>query len=300
LIGMGRDLVTRANKDARPVIVRQGALADNVPHRDLYLTHGHSLYVDGVLIPVENLVNHHSILWDEAAKVVEYYHIELEDHDVVLADGAAAESYYDAGNRARFQNIRAGSEAGEAKPTYAPVLSDGEIVEAAWARLAERAGLVTAAATTEDPDLHLTIGDTRIDPVSASDGVYTFKIDRGAMLMSAGAPHLRSRSAVPSLLGHSRHEHRQLGVALRQLVIEAEGMMICLDHRASALRVGGAHISEAGHCWTDGDLELPAGLFAHISGPLTLVVQTRSQGMRYQAQAAQVKPAQKKRSRKVA
>ncbi len=84
-IGLGRDLVTRANKLARPIIVRRGALFDNVPTRDLYLTHGHALYLDGVLIPVENLVNHRSIVWDEAARVVEYYHVELEDHDVVLA-----------------------------------------------------------------------------------------------------------------------------------------------------------------------------------------------------------------------
>src|SRR5206468_2385786 len=60
-IGFGRDLVTQVNRLARPVMVRAGALAANVPRRDLYLTHGHALYLDGVLIPVENLVNHHSI-----------------------------------------------------------------------------------------------------------------------------------------------------------------------------------------------------------------------------------------------
>src|SRR6202012_135968 len=100
-IGVGRDLVTRANKLARPVIVRRGALADNVPRRDLYLTHGHALYFDGVLVPGENLINDRTILWDEKARVAEYYHIELEDHDVVLAEGAPAETYYDAGNRAQ-------------------------------------------------------------------------------------------------------------------------------------------------------------------------------------------------------
>ena len=120
-IGFGRDLLTRSNKSARPVIVRRGALADNVPHRDLYLTHGHALYLDEVLIPVENLVNHRSILWDERARAVEYYHIELEDHDVLLAEGAPAESYYDAGNRALFHNTRPGSAAAGAKPTFAPV-----------------------------------------------------------------------------------------------------------------------------------------------------------------------------------
>src|SRR5207237_3923542 len=139
-IGFGRDLVTRANKLARPVIVRAGALADNVPVRDLYLTHGHALYLDDVLIPVEHLVNHRSILWDEGARVVEYYHIELDDHDVVLANGAPAESYYDAANRALFHNTRPGSTAGTTKPTFAPVLHDGEVVERVWAELYDRAG----------------------------------------------------------------------------------------------------------------------------------------------------------------
>src|SRR5205085_6157206 len=134
-IGCGRHLVTRANRLARPVIVRAGALADNVPVRDLYLTHGHALYLQGVLIPVENLVNHRSILWDEAARVVEYYHIELAEHDVVLANGAPAESYYDASHRALFHNTRPGSMAGAAKPIFAPVLNRGETVELVWAEL---------------------------------------------------------------------------------------------------------------------------------------------------------------------
>ena len=58
-IGTGRVLATRGRRNAAtPIIVRKGALADNVPHRDLRLTKAHSLYLDGVLIPVEFLVNH--------------------------------------------------------------------------------------------------------------------------------------------------------------------------------------------------------------------------------------------------
>jgi len=113
-IGVGRDLVTCRNSLARPIIVRRGALADDVPRRDLYLTHGHALYVDGVLIPVENLVNHRSILWDRAARVVEYYHIELAGHEVVFADGAPAETYHDDGNR------RSSTTRGRARQTRPP------------------------------------------------------------------------------------------------------------------------------------------------------------------------------------
>jgi hypothetical protein len=37
------------------VIVRKGAIADNVPHRNLRVTKSHGLYIDGVLIPAEFL-----------------------------------------------------------------------------------------------------------------------------------------------------------------------------------------------------------------------------------------------------
>ena len=72
------------------------------------MTKGHSFHLDGVLIPVEFLVNHRSILWDDRAQEVSIYHIELETHDVLLANGAAAESYRDDGNRWLFQNANTG------------------------------------------------------------------------------------------------------------------------------------------------------------------------------------------------
>jgi hypothetical protein len=62
-IGIGRVLASRERRTAAtPVIVRKGALADNVPTHDLRVTKGHSLYLDGVLIPVEELLNNRSIL----------------------------------------------------------------------------------------------------------------------------------------------------------------------------------------------------------------------------------------------
>ncbi len=72
-VGFGRTLVTPRNRDrATPVVVRRHALAENVPCRDLYITRGHSLFLEGVLIPVEELINHRSIAWVEKAQVVEY------------------------------------------------------------------------------------------------------------------------------------------------------------------------------------------------------------------------------------
>ena len=52
-MGTGKVLATQGRRNAAtPMIVCQSALADNVPNRDLRVTKGHSLYIDGVLIPV--------------------------------------------------------------------------------------------------------------------------------------------------------------------------------------------------------------------------------------------------------
>ncbi len=267
-IGVGRDLVTPANKLARPVIVRRGALAENVPHRDLYLTHGHSLYLDGVLIPVEHLVNHRSILLDEAARVVEYYHIELEDHDVLFAEGAPAESYYDDENRARFYNTRPGSAAGAAKATFAPVLRDGDIVESAWARLHARAAGQLEADVTNEPDLHLVVDGERIDPDVLGGGVYRFAVARPPSERLL----LRSRRGVPSLLGQGRSDHRPLGVAITQMVLHHAGIPTYFDYDGPQLREGGCYPHEDGFCWTDGEVALPARFFTILDGACTLEV----------------------------
>jgi len=48
-IGKGRVLATRGRRNAAtPVIVRKGALADNVPHRELRVTKAHAIYIDDV------------------------------------------------------------------------------------------------------------------------------------------------------------------------------------------------------------------------------------------------------------
>ena len=80
--------------DVRPVRMRKSAISDNVPNRDLYLTRGHSLYLDGVLIPVHNLINGSTIVVDPAEHLSEldYFHLKLESHDVVLAEGAPCET----------------------------------------------------------------------------------------------------------------------------------------------------------------------------------------------------------------
>jgi hypothetical protein len=89
-------------RDALPVRVRQHALAENVPHRDLLMSPDHSLFLDGSLIPVKLLINGTTIVQEGQDEPFEYFHIELEKHDVIMVEGAFAETYLDLGNRQMF------------------------------------------------------------------------------------------------------------------------------------------------------------------------------------------------------
>ncbi|WP_226898295.1 Hint domain-containing protein [Mangrovicoccus algicola] len=92
---------------ARPVRVSAGALGDGVPHRDLVLTADHALIIDGLAINAGALVNGTTISFDPLQSLPErvtYFHVETDAHDIILANGAAAETYVDYIGRQAFDN----------------------------------------------------------------------------------------------------------------------------------------------------------------------------------------------------
>lgn len=264
-IGIGRVLATRGRRSAAtPVIVRKGALAHNVPHQDLRVTKGHSLYMDNVLIPVEYLVNHRSILWDDHAQEVTIYHIELESHDVLVAEGAPAESYRDDGNRWLFQISNPRWDLSAQEPCAA-VLTGGPIVDAAWRRLLDRAGSRNPVPTTDQPDLHLLVDGSRVDGRCRSEGIYVFQLPA-----DPGEVRIVSRAGVPAELGLAR-DPRSLGVAVQRVMLWRGTALRLIEAQDHSLH-NGFYLFEAdnGFRWTDGDAGLPAALFDGIGGPSEL------------------------------
>jgi len=77
-----------------PVRVAAGAFGPGRPHTALFLSPDHAIYVRDVLIPVRYLINGSTIVQVPVERVT-YYHLELVEHDVLLAEGLPAESFLD-------------------------------------------------------------------------------------------------------------------------------------------------------------------------------------------------------------
>lgn len=90
--------------DLIPVVIEAGALADGVPARDLYVSPLHGLLIDGFIVPAGALINGHSIRKCSDLAEIDYFHIETEEHDIILANGAPAETFIDETSRNMFDN----------------------------------------------------------------------------------------------------------------------------------------------------------------------------------------------------
>jgi len=260
--------------------VRAGAVAEGVPTRDLWLSPGHALFIDGTLIAVEHLINGLTVTQSQDVDFVEYFHIELDTHDVLFAEGAAAESYVECDNRNGFHNAAefARLYPDDDRPSFAycaPRLEAG-MAELGTIRQklldqAEALGHVT----TDDPDLHLLIDGAVLRAAAIEDGRYTFVLEE-----KPGELRLASRTAIPAEMEPLSSDRRHLGVCIEKIVLHDDHLRLQVGHSHPALR-DGFHDDEGVRRWTDGMAQVPAALLAPFSTGFTIEVHCLPTRLRY-------------------
>ena len=221
----------RRPEAVQPIFFAAGSLGGGLPWRGLMVSPDHGIYLGGHLIPAKALTNGFSVR-QLRRRVVTYYHVELGRHAVMFAEGVAAESYLETGNRGAFEN---GGGAVTLHPDFAqglreatgcaPFTEAGAVVEAVRRKILAQAGIVM----TKDAGL--------------------------AIRYEGGIAFVESRSCVPGEITPDPRDKRRLGVKISGL--EIAGETIPMDH--PGLREGW-HAPEADGRWTDGRAVVPEAL----------------------------------------
>jgi Hint domain len=269
------------NREVLPICITADALADGVPTRDLWLSPEHSLYLDGVLVQAMHLVNGATIVQPDAVERVEYFHIELDTHDVIFAEGAPAETFIDCDNRLMFANAAEYAQiypedGGRPRWQFClPRLEWGadELIEIRAALLwrAESLGCDLDA----DPELNLVADGEIIRPSVVADDHYRFAVPAGC-----ASVWLASRHTVPAESVAASQDHRRLGVPVERILLSDGDLAIEVGHGHAQLR-DGFHDNEATHRWTDGMARIPADLLRLFAGDITLEVRLTANDLRY-------------------
>lgn len=96
-----------AGRAGIPVMIRAGALGDNLPTADLCVSGDHAIAIDGYLVAAEALINGTTITrMPEPPAQLDYYHLELDAHRIILANGTPVESFVDDVTRTAFDNYQ--------------------------------------------------------------------------------------------------------------------------------------------------------------------------------------------------
>ena len=150
---LGRQTISMVFADplrVLPIRIKANALADGVPARDLLLSPDHALLVDNILIQAGALVNGISILREtDVPTVFTYYHVEIADHSLILAENTPAETFVDNVDRLNFDNWAEHEalvgDTAIAEMEYPRAKSARQLPQAIRQRLAGRAAATQAA-----------------------------------------------------------------------------------------------------------------------------------------------------------
>ena len=265
-----------------PIRIAQHAIGENKPAQDLYVSPAHAICIDvlgEVLIPACALANGSTITQVDVDQIT-YWHIELDSHDILIANGLPAESYIDTGNRCFFVesdivDFEMSPDADLTDParrTHAdfcrPFVMDGPILDAVRLQLRRRARTLGWTLDTSQPwaDLHLVGRQSPDRSGRARPHCAIYSAGRRWRWLARFHQHAAVRC-------HRRRRRTSPGVCLAGLTIDegfGERSVVALDD--PLLGEGLYQIEDSRRRWTAGRALLPAALWDRCREEFFLLV----------------------------
>jgi len=251
-----------------PVRILKNAIADGVPFKDMLITAEHCLFFDGKFVPARMLVNGRSIFFDKSITSYDYYHVETEEHSVIMADGMLTESYLDTGNRRTFsQKGKVLSIGGSRNLTWddaaVPLTVSRETVEPLFRQIESRAHKAGVAIHTEarpltnENDLHLTTETGAIiRPARQNNGRVMFMIPSNIQSV-----RIVSNTSRPcDVTGPFVDDRRNLGVLVGEIMMfESNRTHTLTAHLRETDLSGWNNVEEGTMRWTAGNALISLG-----------------------------------------
>ncbi|GBQ69532.1 hypothetical protein AA103196_2244 [Ameyamaea chiangmaiensis NBRC 103196] len=288
-VGQSRAIVRAGLPDDEagyPVRLLKGAIAHNVPYKNMMITSEHCLFLDGRFVPVRMLVNGRSIFFDKSIASYDYYHVETEDHSVIMADGVLTESYLDTGNRLAFDQSGPVVSIGRSRnltwdDAAAPLDVSRHFVEPLFrsfqslADRVEHAGRSQAPILTYEDGLRLvTEAGHMLHPIRRAEDRVMFKIPPGVrsvrILSNASRPY--------DVIGPFVDDRRILGVLVGNIkIFESETTTTLISHLHDTDLPGWNNVENGAMRWTNGSALLPL-CSRSVSSTAIMALQIHSAG----------------------
>jgi hypothetical protein len=263
---------------AQPVRIAAGALAPGLPTRDLRLSPDHALWLDDVLVPVKELIDGALITLEHDCTQTVYYHVELDAHDILLAEGVKAESFLDTGHRALFADRDApvslhpdlvadqAMQERRVALSCAPLVIDGPVLTQIRASLAARRAAIGYRLDAVTPWLRA--GASILAPVIDETGpdIASLTVHLPDQVRQVD---LLCASFVPAEIDPASRDRRRLGLAIAD--IQLDGHSLPID---AVIKVADRHPRAAcdAAIWTRGDARLDLGRSGRV---LTILYKAR-------------------------
>jgi hypothetical protein len=260
-----------------PVRIARHAFGANRPNRDLLVSPGHAICVTPEMeatVRAFDLING-ALVAQVEVDAITYWHVELDSHDIIFANGLPVESYLDEGNRAFFSRAE-----GSTHEAYQPVqtrcrpqITEGAFLEAARARLLKRS-FDLGWRQRQEPmsELRVVCNGATVSPRVQGDCAL-FDLSDGC-----GDVWLVSEATAPLHIGINV-DARKLGLDFADICIFAGELSV--DVELDDPRLGdGFHqletLSDGSlRRWTNGRARIPASILRDVGGAVTLQAKVR-------------------------